>query len=1346
MSRGEDRRERSSDVELLSFVPRHLAKQLIDDPSGGALGRELRFDAVALFADISGFTAISEALGRAAVRGAEELTEVLNGFFEPTIELMESFGGIVAKFGGDALTVLFPESRRSEAASRRAVRAARDLQARVRHDDLVETSTGDYRLTLRVGLARGRVLALSVGDAEARLEHVVAGRVLDRAAEAQKMAQPGEVVVDSSLRTAVFDTVPITAARGFERVGGPAASARRAPLPPFSACPAGTADAAARYLHPTLVDRVRAGHLRFINEHRRVTVVFGRFEDFDYDRDPAAGSRLQSFAGPLVRTVERYGGYLRQIHMGDKGSTYIALFGAPIAHDDDERRALRCALELVDLADVKSAIGVNTGSVFCGFVGSQSRREYAVIGDAVNVAARVMGEAGFGEIIVGDGTVVASAPDFTFDQVATLPLKGRAEPVRVSRLVEAIGALPRRRRATEMVGRAEELHELDGQLERALAGSGAVVGVTGEPGIGKSLLVTAASRFAAERGMQTVEGACEFFGTHIPYLPWREIWRALLGFGEAPERRQAEHVAVVLDALQPGLGRRAPLLGPVLGIEIPETDLTRSLDPELRRESLHSLLSMLLQRDAVNRPALVVLEDCHWLDESSRELLEQLARAVSELPLLLVCTYRPHTLGEEAHPLGEAAALPHFVEVVLSTLADDAIEELVRDRAGESSGGRALPDPMVSMIASRAGGNPFYAEELVNYVAAGHSERELPDTLRSLVLARIDELGELEKAVLRVASVIGRRFAASWVRGSYPPAGSSEEVEAHLQTLHRANLTTLEAPPPEIEYAFRHSTTQEVAYTSMAFSTREQLHESVGEFIEQTVLDGDGSVDLLAYHFGRSTNVGKQRTYFRRAGDAARAAFANDSAVDYYERLLPLVDGAERAAALCDLAAVFQVVGRWREAEASARSGIQIAGGSQAGLELARCQAGLGSLLSQAGAHADAIEWLEQARIALAEIGNRSELRRALEHLSYAHFWRSEYEAARRVALEELELAGELEDEIGQSTAHECLGLVHWHLGEGDEAALQLGEALTIADSAAHGPGVMNAANDLAGLLAEQGDYPAAFRYLQRAFDVAQEVGARRNIGAAVSNAGQLSLQQGDYDGAAMCFLHALRVAAELGRWTGILNAVGSLGVVCAETGHLDEAERLLDRAIGVAEATDDAWNRCFFVIRRGEVLARKGQVSAAAAQAREALAVAREVSFGEVELDARLLLAVTRDDVAELEQMTDELSDPRELAAVLYELWRLDPGREDVRARAASLYEELHAASPNVRFRRRFQRLSGRGLTDPPPLPRLSPEIPPAPALDEVVRLAERLSRAAPGVRRPATTMAEPRGLSSVG
>lgn len=1267
---------------------------------------------------------MSEALGASGPRGTEELSTILNGHFETTISVIESYGGLVGKFGGDALTALFPvRGKHARGTTRRAVQCALELQASEHFAREVDTIAGQFTLSARAGLALGPVLTATVGDPAVRLEYVIAGSVLDRASAAERQARPGEVVLAPEILTAAGD-VRVAAWRAelavARRLEG---RVQRAPLAGLSLGSDDGLAAAAPFLHPSLVERLKAGHRELTSEHRRVTMLFGRFPDLDYDRDPDAVHRLQGFAKRLIRVLSSFDGHLRQLHMGDKGSAFVVAFGAPIAHEDDEERAILCALELRRLGDMRCAIGINTGKVFAGFVGSQTRQEYAVIGEAVNVAARLMERAPLEAALVGESTRARVALPLAWGNPRRLRLKGKSDAM-VAFCIRAaappfarLNEPPRRRR---LLGRTDELRRIGAAARRALWGNGQVVAISGEPGIGKSRLVGEMADIAGTLGFELHAGTCEAFGTPAPYHPWRSIWRGLLGLADEARNGYEARLAALVERIEPGAGERAPLLGPILGLRLNENDLTSRLEPAVRSESALALLLSVLRHCSGKGPLLVVLEDCHWIDERSAELTELVARNIADLPVLLLLTYRglPRTLAQ-------LPRLPNTLEVPLGPLEPSLLETLARDTLTDLDAPDGLMTaPMTERLAEASGGNPFYVEELARYVEARGPQAlsgEVPESLQSLVMARIDELPEHEKAILRVASVIGRSFRARWVWSSYPVLGPAKEVEASLEELSRLDLTPRARTEPELEYVFKHATTREVAYASLSYAAREGLHDSIAGFIERAYGEGPEFLDAIAHHYGASANVPKQRIYFRRAGDAARTAFANEAAIDYYARLTSLVPDEERSEVMCESAGVLQLVGRWDEAHQLLREAMQRAeaGGSRAAL--ARGQAGLGHLLSHSGSYAEAIVWLERAKSVLERIGPSPELRRVLEHLSLAHFWNSDYRKARLAAQAQLELAEALGDDVGRCLATETLGLVDWHEGLRAAARARLVDALGLARETGNRQGVIAAANDLAGLLSEEGAQREAFECLQEAYLAAIEIGYRRAAGIVLANIGELSRRRGEHEGALACYAQALEISAELGDSRGLANRLGNIGLVCSRFGGASDATRLLEAGVAIARETKDAWNLAFFLVQLA-VLREHSSLERAKKHAVEGLELARAAGFREVELEAELLLArLSPDARRQLEILRADARDEAERARVLYELWALERSHE-WRSEAADLQRRVYDATKNADVRLRFESITGQRLPDPPPLPALPDGVAPVRDIDEVVATADRI------------------------
>lgn len=1325
----------------LSFVPRHVAREILAHPGADLIGREQRFDAVALFADVAGFTAMSEALGAAGRLATEELTTILNSYFGPMIELVESYGGIVGKFGGDALTVLFPYRRKTQPATvRRAIQCALDMQAAMRGYEAIGTSAGVFNLAMKAGLAMGRLLCTTIGDRAVRLEYVIAGGALDRCADAEHHAARGEIVIDNAL-LGFLDGARVAETRGaFSCIAGLNRRARRAPLQPLAdAIPESAIDTLTRFVHPSIAQRFRLDQRGLVNEHRKVSILFARFDGFDYENDRQASARLQAYLSEVVRIIHQYGGYLNKVDMGDKGSKYLALFGAPVAHENDEERAVRCALDLLalPLPGGPARIGVHAGFVYCGLAGSDARQEYTVIGDAVNLASRLMQAAGAGQILVSGSTQRTVGTRFVWEALAPIPVKGKSEPVEIfaAREVREPAASPLQEPsyALPMVGRERELRLAQDAIRRAGAGQGRLIGITAEAGMGKSRLAAEIVRSALAEGFVVYGGACHSYGTQTSYLVWRDIWRSFFGLSPslAPEA-QAQHLANLVSAIDPRLLQRLPLLGAVLNVALPDNDFTRLLDAPLRADLLKSMLLDCLRHRARTTPLALVLEDGHWIDPLSQDLLAYIGRNVADLPVLLLVLYRPAE-GED-DPLGWAAQSAHYSEIRLSELLPMQAAELARLKLKQLWGIDGEPPlGLITSIMARTQGNPFFLEEIINYIhdrgldprdEAALASLDIPDSLHNLIISRIDQLAEAPKTTLKVASVIGRLFRASWIWGSYPQAGAPGEVKRHLQDLSRLDLTPLNKPEPELEYLFKHITTQEVAYGSLALATRAVLHECIGQFIERHYAGALGEyVDVLAHHYGRSANTEKQRVYFRRAGDAAKSVYANEAAIDYYQRLLPLLPEPEQGDALLALGETWQLIGEWGKAEEAYRQALSQANGD---IRLqARAQTALGALLSRTESFETALEWLSQAQAGFEQLGDRRGAGQVLEQLSFAYSHLGDTARALACAEQQLAIATEHADPIGISAALDTMGIAYFQQGEYDRALASLQQSRDVAVAHNHKRGVVVAYNDLAGVYWQRGDYPKSMARLLQALEVASEIGYQQMVGLTLGNAGSIYKQLNETDRALTCYAQALRIAVELGDGPGVLICISNVASLFAAQGRDAEAGAVFARAIDLARSLNIPDVLCANLHELARLRRRAHRLEEAVALNQEALEVAQQIESKEVQFQAQVLAIRLRADgreidaqaaIAELESLLEAWPGEVERALVYYEIWRLDAARADAQKASAELYQSLYAATSDAEYRRRHDELTGEQLSEPPLLPSLPEELLRTPATLETM------------------------------
>lgn len=1285
-----------------SYLPEHVLRLLLTTDNVSNPPATQRVEAVVLYADVVGFTALTESFAGSGSYGTEQLTRIINRWFEVTADAIVGAGGSVVDFAGDALVGMFdytPET--AGPVARRAIRCAERIREATASVVPVSTPGGARSLTIRVGMAAGPLVLMLLGDPETRLQHLIAGPALDDAIDALHRADRGEIVVQAALKEAAG---PLGTADPPRTAGRTATAELERLVEPF--------------LHPAIRTRLRSGRHELVNEHRKVTTAFVRLPDLSVD-DPATVDGLQRYLAAGVAIIDRYGGHLRHLMADDKGTVLVAVFGTPVSHEDDEERALRCCLELLALPGGAGRGGVTTGPVFCGEVGSDVRREYAVVGDAVNLAARLMEAASPGQLLVDRSTFERVRDMVVAEGPTVLTAKGKTKPVsawavRVVHEVAPTGSLPSPSPGA-LVGRAAETSRLMQIVREVREGHGRVVWLHGEAGIGKSRLAAEACRITGTLGFTGYGDSCRSQGTNSSYLVWRSIWRELLGIDPSWSVDKQRAALTERVARYDGTGERAPLVAAVIDVPMPETGLTAQLDQGGRDVLLRSILLACLRERAAAAPLVLLLEDCHWIDPASLSLLDLITGHLGDMPVLLLATSRELTPGT-------LSGAEHVIELPLTQMTSTDARRLARLRLRERYGSDSTIAPrLIEQIDEQAGGNAFYIEELVAYLhdnrfdpasPAGLAALQLPGSLQRLVMARIDQLTDDEKAAVKVASVIGRRFKPPWIASVYPKAGSPAEVAEHLVRLNDLELTPRIALLPEPEYEFKHPITQETAYRSIAYDTRAALHERVGLFIEETFTDQlPQYVDLLAHHYARTERIDKQLIWFRAAGNRAKAIFANEAATQYYGRLLPLLPQDGQAALHIEIGAVHHHTGQWAEAERHYRLALRAAEATGRRDIVAAGQRQLGDLLMYTHSYAESVSWLERALAGFESLDDRHGLSRTLERMSFALFLQGSYGEALALARRHLDMATESDDLPAMSAALNHIGLCLFMTGQIQDALDNLRSAVDTAERADYRPGMLHGTNNLGWAFSGIPDHVQAIASYRRALDVAQDIGARHTANVTVGNMGEVYRKEGDFGRARACAMHCLRVAVELRDWTTGADQVANLGAIAAAEGRADEAQQLFEQAIRLARELDAPAFLCNWLNRLARLHLSMGNIATAERLNSEALRVAEEHGERDVHVDAYILAIRLRIDRGEvdpagaaesLRKAAVRWTEPREVAALLDAAWQAAPADDDARTTAAGIYEKLYARAASLEYRHAYRRLTGIRLPPGPPLPAL--------------------------------------------
>ncbi len=1159
-----------------------------------------RSNGAALFADISGFTPLTEALASelGPRRGAEELTLHLNRVYDALITQLHVYGGSVIGFSGDAITCWIDAGSDDnlQSAAARAIACGLAMQEAMQAFASVRTHAGSvFSLGIKVAIACGPVRRFVVGDPDYMLLDALTGRTLEQMVAAEHHAQRGEVVVHESVLRAL-EGAPSSATgvdivewrdEGRERfavVRELLGVARQMPWQEL-APDALDGDQERVWLLPPVYDRLQRGKGEFLAELRPAAALFIRFDGIRYDDDEHAPQKLDEFVRGVARILASYEGSLIQLTIGDKGSYLYAAFGAPVAHEDDALRAGAAALEMQEFAArlpylQPLQIGLTDGRMRTGAYGSRRRRTYGVLGDAVNLAARLMAHARPGQILASAGVQAAAAETFHWERLPDVTVKGKSAPVAVYCLLRRrqrpAAQLHEPRYTLPMVGRAAEKELLSARLDQALAGKGQIVAITAEAGMGKSRLAAEALKEAQARSFEIFAGECQSYGVNTSYHVWHSICRGLFDVDvTAPHDELIAGLEAHLGQVNPSLRPRLPLLAPVLNVAIPDNELTASFDARLRKSSLESLLVDYLRARARQAPLVLVLDDCHWMDQLSHDLLEAIGRACAQMPLILLLAYRPPDIQRLEAP--RVSRLPHFVEVPLTDFTPDEAQQLIALKLQQFFGDAARPpEEFVARITSRAAGNPFYIEEILNYLqdlgitphdAHRLSTLELPTSIFSLILSRMDQLNTQQQITLRVASVIGRLFRAAMVWGVYPQLGAASSILEDLQTMSELELMVLDQPEPELTYLFKHVLTQEVAYESLPFATRAALHGQIGAYMEQTFA-GELSryVDLLAHHYDRSENDEKRREYLLQAAQAAQANYAHAAAVDYYRRVLPHLSGEEKGQPLFGLGQVLDWIGEYEEADTVYRDALAVAqqfGDSE--LE-AQCQIAIGELARKQSDYAEAEIWFARAQATAEQSDNLAGLAKAFICFGSLAFFQGNYEDAGEYYGRSLALRRRLDDRADEANVLNNMGIVAASQGHFIRAEALFSASLEIRRELQQKWAIANSLGNLGQLATDLEQYEKAQTYLEEAMTLHRETGDRWRIGNALHSLANIHRAQGRWATAHNYYCESLQITRELVDRRQLAFLLEDVGGLSAQRGRAAAALRLAGAGAALRE------------------------------------------------------------------------------------------------------------------------------------------------------------------------------------
>jgi class 3 adenylate cyclase/tetratricopeptide (TPR) repeat protein len=975
---------------ISTYLPANLVQEKTKTPGyESANGKLLK--GCLLFSDVSGFTALSERLAVLGPKGAEHLTGVINRYFTAMIGILSQSNGTLLKFAGDATLVYFPEQADGvhvQWAARAGLRMMRAMQDFADLPTPLGTTTS---ITMKVGLSAGTFLAASVGS-EKRMEYVLIGPTVSQTLQAEGCTTPGDIVANQTAADFLSSTYSMTEVKpGFYllnpgeqktldeyEISQTQRRKARGSAVQWDASPEeiksqineklNQIKALTPYLASELVERIitHADQRQVESEYRPTTVMFCNFTGPDtlLELWGESGAKrvtdlLSDYFTANNEVISRFGGIVSRIDPYSQGSKLLALFGAPIAHEDDAQRAVSAALEMNNVLSklnqewaqklsrhlppggkkifMEHRIGITLGDTFAGQAGSSTRREYTVMGDEVNLAARLMSTARPGQILISEPVLQVTDAYYVTRKLPPVRVKGKKNLIPIWQVdgPREDTLLNRIQNRPPLIGRAPELERGWQVFQRAHAGTDCVLTLTGQAGIGKSHLADALLKQALENDWQIHAFECRSYLKGEPYSCWKGLLRSIAGITtidhdliqkEKLERLTEqlnlpnEHSAALIqmmglshvqssndDGEEDSTFNSGDFANLVKGKKISRRPSKSKVFTQLEEKGKSSqtgqaldakttqrwksALGSALSKIASKRPLAVFFEDTQWMDIESKNFLKALSGELTPHPMIFLLAMRPQESSREK--IGEVIELNPFTKVETRSMVAEILT------AG-----------LVDIIHEQSNGSPLFVEEISRWIRNTHSIDETrlkeilqtSDILQKLVLSRLESLPEGQREVARLASVIGVEFRNSEIKTLLPETIDPATLHDYLNTLKDAHLITFSEYGMDRRYTFIQPIFREILYTSLPFERRRELHARMAEYLAQlpthhqlkdkiTNFLENGSptsplleTEKLAYHYEMSEQ------WLAAAKQLLHAAKAQSESEALYNRALTLLE------------------------------------------------------------------------------------------------------------------------------------------------------------------------------------------------------------------------------------------------------------------------------------------------------------------------------------------------------------------------------------------------------------------------------------------------------------------------
>lgn len=1324
---------------------------------------EGHLNAYTMFVDLSGFTQLTNTLMERGAVGAEELSVTLNDIFQPSVQLVYRNGGFIPYFAGDSFTAIFPVLDDSEQVGQRFIATA---QSALYHFEQEKKSGGalcNYEIGIKIGMSFGRVDWGIVGDR--RKSYYFRGAPIDNCGNAQTKAGNLQMVGDDAL---------------LQRFPSNILPAKNLGEGWYLMLPEKDFLAHAQFSAPELPAPDPAIMAEFLpkdvysgnetGEFRNVVSVFLSFTGVD------SHLSLNHLATTILEHSLNFGAYFKEIDFGDKGGIMLSIFGAPVSFENNVERALEyvSAIDedlknLNSLTGARYRIGITSGIAFAGVIGTDERCQYAAVGARVNLAARLMSKAEWDEVLTDEN--IQRNRTFRFSSRGEGLFKGFEHPIQMYQLTgRSISG--RSGFAGAYIGRDEELKKLvDFGSPLAEGRFAGIAYIFGEAGIGKSRLSYELRRSLSER---TSLGWFNCQSDQILRKPFNPFIYFLKNyFEQSPENSSQintekfdrNFIKLQLDLTQSAhseadlvrreIARTESVLAALVSVNKPG-GLWEQLDARGRYQNALSAVANLFIAEALIRPIVIELEDTHWYDDMSREFLMQFIRRAQSYPIMLLASSRYEDDGSRNYPIRrnflEEIGVKDL-EVDLNYLSPADLRTFAENRLNGK-----VHEELYDLLQRMTQGNPFYLEQMVDYFREGdmlvekegliqlkNRDVQISDSVKQIMMSRIDRLSGLVKETVKAAAVIGREFELPVLSAVMARQEEFLLRNGDLENVLREQVETAEKwqiwhAMNELRYIFRHSLLREAAYDMQLRTRLRELHQSIAEAIERLYPNSEERYVDLAFHYEQAEMDKKTDKYLEKAARYAQRNFQNRQALVFYEKLLKHLSDVskkskKRVKILLRKGAVHELIGQWAEAEKDYQEALEKAKALNDWFLIGRANRRLGQLLMLRGDYTEARKNLESAvtcfELADDQIGisktfgnlgtlffrqgnydaakswfakaieiNRTQQREAenagiVANLGLIYMNQGHYDEGVRWLEQQLAISEQYKDKQGQTTLYTNLGIIFLEKNSLDSALLCLEKGLALSEELGNKLTMTICIGCIGSVWEKKGDYIKAMQNFERDLVLAQEMGDKQGTAIAYGLIGDLLSITGEFERSTTCIEENLRLSRELNYKKGIAKALNTLGDNWYYLGDLEKSISFYNEAIDYSRQMGNRLVLGYSLIEKGQVHLQKGETGPATLLYEEGRNIAiglgnADLTFEADMLKARIFMADGRrtEALSLLQQLLHLARNEREEAAVSFEIRKVADHPTKHHLRALELYRDMYSRTPQYVYKIRLEAL----------------------------------------------------------